>query len=421
MRILTINANDIAGGSAIAAYRLCKGLERFYNDIEIFFVVGQKGSYDQKIFSTRKRKIESYLEGIIDNITNRFGLQYFWFPFSTKALLLHANQLKPDIIYLRNIHGGYFKTSLIKKLSNLAPITWTLSDMWSFTGHCAHSFGNMAWKQMESGCPDLNIYPAIGLDTGKWLLQRKRMIYQNSNITIVTPSKWLYNLARQSPVFKTKKIIQIYNGFDLDIFTPKDKTACRVALNIPQKAKVLMFSSYNLAKRNPWKGGDDLINILEEINNMTNEKIHLLVTGNGDLYELYKFDNFIIHQFGYIKSDIFLAACYSASELLIYPTRADNLPNVLIEAISCGTPCITFDVGGCGEIIQDGIDGFVIECFDIEQFSTRVIEMLNKPNKLQVLSLNARKSAESKFTLGKMCRNYYNLFNKTVKNTQRDR
>ena len=136
---------------------------------------------------------------------------------------------------------------------------------------------------------------------------------------------------------------------------------------------------------------------------------------------MYKFDNFIIHQFGYIKSDIFLAACYSASELLIYPTRADNLPNVLIEAISCGTPCITFDVGGCGEIIQDGIDGFVIECFDIEQFSTRVIEMLNKPNKLQVLSLNARKSAESKFTLGKMCRNYYNLFNKTVKNTQRDR
>lgn len=418
MRILVINTNDIVGGSAIAAYRLCKGLESFYNSVEIYFVVGNKRSSDTNVFCTRKKAREFWIERLLNKYTNKWGLQYFWFPYSSKAISYHVKKLAPDIIYLRNIHGGYFKTSLINKLSKLAPIVWTLSDMWSFTGHCAHSFGNMAWKQMESGCPDLNIYPTIGLDTGKWLLQRKKRIYRNSNITIVTPSKWLYNLVRQSPVFKTKKIIQIYNGFDLDIFTPKDKAACRVALNIPQKAKVLMFSSQNLAKRNPWKGGDDLINILNEINNMTNEKIHLLVTGNGDLYELYKFDNLIIHQFGYIKNDIFLAACYSASDLLLYPTRADNLPNVLIEAISCGTPCITFDVGGCGEIIQDGIDGFVIECFDVEQFSTKVIEMLNKPNKLQALSLNARKSAESKFTLGKMCRNYYNLFNKTVENNQ---
>ena len=415
LRILTINAYDIIGGSAIAAYRLCKGLERFYNDVEIFFIVGQKGSYDPKVYCTRKRKIESYLEGTINNITNRFGLQYLWFPFSTKALLRHANKLKPDIIYLRNIHGGYFKTSLIKNLSTLAPIVWTLSDMWSFTGHCAHSFGNMSWKQMESGCSDLNIYPAIGLDTGKWLLQRKKRIYRNSNITIVTPSKWLYNMVKQSPVFfKTKKIIQTYNGFDLDIFTPKDKAACRVALNIPPKAKVLMFSSHNLAKKNPWKGGDDLINILNEINNMTNEKIHLLVTGNGDLYELYKFDNLIIHQFGYIKNDIFLAACYSASDLLIYPTRADNLPNVLIEAISCGTPCITFDVGGCGEIISNGIDGFVIKNFDIELFSSKIIEILEDDQIQFSLSINARQSAEKNFSLEKMCINYYNIFQKTI-------
>ena len=287
--------------------------------------------------------------------------------------------------------------------------------MWSFTGHCAHSFGNMALKQMESGCPDLNIYPAIGINTDKWLLQRKKRIYRNSNITIVTLSKWLYNLARQSPVFQLKIIIQIYSGFDLDVFIPKDKVSCRVALNIPKKSKVLMFSARYLFKSNPWKGGADLINIMKAINQKTHDKIHLLFTGEGDFKELYAFDNLVVHNIGYIQNDILMATCYSASDLLIYPTRANNLPNVLIEAISCGTPCITFDVGGCGEIIENGTDGFVINAFDIELFASKVIEVLESHDKQKDLSINARKSAENKFPLGKMCKNYHNLFQKVIK------
>ena len=167
MRILVINGYDVIGGAAIAAYRLCKGLQRFYNNVEILFAVGQKKSNDPMVFKTRKNEAEYYIEKCIDIVTNRLGLQYFWFPFSTKALLEQTNRFKPQIIYLRNIHGGYFKTSLIKDLSKNAPIVWTLSDMWSFTGHCAHTFGNMSWKYMESGCPDNNIYPAIGINTGK--------------------------------------------------------------------------------------------------------------------------------------------------------------------------------------------------------------------------------------------------------------
>jgi glycosyltransferase involved in cell wall biosynthesis len=410
LKILTINAYDIDGGSAIAAYRLCKGLERYYDDLEIHFMVGKKKSFDPKIYCTREKRIEDYIEKVIDNITNRFGFQYFCFPFSTKAILKHVYKLNPDIIYLRNIHGGYFKTSLIYKLNKFAPIVWTLSDMWSFTGHCAHSFGNMDWKQMKSGCPDLDIFPSIGLDTGKWLLKRKKRIYQKSNLTIVTPSRWLEKMARQSPVFKGKKIVQIHNGFDLDIFYPKDKVACRETLNIPKKAKVLMFSAYNVKKRNPWKGGNDLINILCNINKLVKEKIHLIVMGNGNIEELQKNRKFVVHQFGYVKNDIFLAACYSASDALLYPTRADNLPNVLIESISCGTPAITFDVGGCAEIISDGIDGFVINEFNVEKFSLKTIEILNDSEKQRAFSMNARKSAEKRFTLKKMCMNYRKVF-----------
>ena len=416
MKILVINLTDKIGGSAITTYRLCKSLEQFYDDIETFFAVGIKSTWDPKVFCTRTRGYERYIEKILDNVTNRFGFQYCWFPFSSKNILQRLQAIQPDIVYLRNIHGGYFDTSLIEKLSKQAPIVWTLSDMWSFTGHCAHSFGDMSWKNLDCGCPDKSIFPAIGRNTGKWLLRRKKKIYERSNITLVTPSKWLNSLATLSPVFHNKKIVQIYNGFDLNVFRPKNKDACRVSLDIPIDAKVLMFSARSISNQNPWKGGSDLLNILESINKKTKTSIHLLILGDGELDWLYRLKNFVIHHIGYVKNDILLATCYSAADVLLYPTRADNLPNVLLEAISCGLPCITSDIGGCGEIIDDSDNGYVLEATELELFASKANELLNSPDKRQLFSVNARKSAEKYFSLQNMCQNYHKLFCETISN-----
>jgi glycosyltransferase involved in cell wall biosynthesis len=136
--------------------------------------------------------------------------------------------------------------------------------------------------------------------------------------------------------------------------------------------------------------------------------------GDRDMEELYSFEKFVIHNIGYIKNDILMATCYAASDVLLYPTKADNLSNVLLEAISCGTPCITYDVGGCGEIIENGIDGFAIKGDDTRLFAFKVMEILESDHKQKLFSDNARKSAENKFTLEKMCNNYYDLFQKTI-------
>ena len=411
MRILIINHADVQGGSAIAAYRLSKGLQR-HHGVESYFMVGVKKTADPNVFCTRKSQNEYYIEFALDRLTNALGLQYQFFPFSTRAILKKAEELKPDLIYLRNTHGGYFKTSLISKLSRIAPVAWTLSDMWSFTGNCAHAFGDDSWKRM-GGCKDKSIYPAIGLNTGKWLLGQKRRIYRKSNISVVTPSKWLYNLAKESPAFEGKEIVQIYNGFDLDVFRPKDKTACRTVLDIPPDAKVLMFGADSLAD-NPWKGGRDLFEILRAINSKVDYKVHLLVVGDGDLKGLAHFENLVVHKVGRVQSDTLMDICYSAADIFIYPTRADNLPNALIESISCGTQCVTFDVGGCAEIIKDGVCGHVIEPFKTDVFAERTIETLMDGERLEKLSQSARRFAEENFSLEKMSANYYNYFMKVA-------
>jgi glycosyltransferase involved in cell wall biosynthesis len=408
MKVLFINTTDISGGAAIAAYRLAKGLKS-YCSTNNYFLVAEKKSQDKNVFQTTANQLQRFTERIVGKITNIFGMQYQWFPFSTNTILKATLDLKPDIISLHNTHGNYFKTSLIKELSKLAPIVWTLHDMWSFTGNPAHTFGDESWKFMESPKNYKHIPPSIGINTGKLLLRQKKDIYRDSDITIVTPSRWLYNLVIQSPVFNGKKLLHIPHGIDLSIFKPSDKKTCRINLNIPEDANVLMFIAECL-QNNPYKGGKEFFEILHSINSKVNHKIHLIFLGKGEFKKNKGLKNLIIHKMGYVQKEDLISLCLSTADVFINPAKADNLPNVLIESISCGTPCVTFNVGGCGEIIKNGISGILIEPFNIERFADSVLNILEEKRTLASLSESARVHAEENYSLRKMALNYFELF-----------
>jgi glycosyltransferase involved in cell wall biosynthesis len=415
MKILFINLKDIEGGAALAAYRLSKGLETYYHT-ENYFVVKEKRSGNDNIFAAIDKQSESlekmmiFTEFMVDRLFNKFGFQYYYLPFSPGFILKKARELKPDIISLHIIHGGYFKTSHIKKLSKIAPIVWTLHDMWSFAGSAAHTFGDESWKQLKSSKEEKKIYPHIGVNRGKQLLKRKRRIYKKSNLHIVVPSHWLYNLVKQSPVFENKPIYRITHGVDLESFKPMDKDSCREALGIPKNAKVLMFSSSDDLARSPWKGGQLLLDILTAINSRVDDRIETLVLGKGRLSGLEHLNQLNIRQMGYINNEGLISLLLSAADLFIYPTRADSLGLVLVESIACGTPCITFDIGGCRDVIENDISGYKIEPFDTEAFAVKTVELLNDLEKRDKLSAAARKFAQDHFDLKDMAAAYYRLF-----------
>ncbi|MCP4217341.1 MAG: glycosyltransferase [bacterium] len=419
MRILFINTYDVEGGAAIAAYRLHKALERLYGT-ENFFLVGHKASSDPNIFHTRRHKSEAlkktkeYIEFITDKVFNKLGLQYRCLPFSGRFILKKAKELNPDVISLHNIHGGYFKTSLLKKLSKIAPIVWTLHDMWAFTANGAHTFGDESWKTLQSGKDEKFIYPSIGFNTGNWLLRQKKKIYAKSHIHPVAPSQWLYDLAKQSPVFEGKDISRIHHGIDTGIFSTRGKEACREALGLKKDARVFMFSSAHDLTHGVWKGGQLLVDILTEINGEArtqkgNGPIDIIVLGRGRLEAIAHLDNLRVHQMGYVKSEQFLSLLLSAADLFIYPTRADSLGLVLIEAIACGTPCITFDIGGCGDVIADGISGYRVPPFDTKLFAQKTMQLLNDNEKLNAVAEKGRKRALELFHVDTMAQKYHEI------------
>ncbi|HVU55842.1 MAG TPA: glycosyltransferase [Puia sp.] len=413
MRILFINTTDIRGGAAVVVQRLRKGLHRDF-DIEDRLVVKIKDSDDENTHRVLSSTWQVYAEKVIDKLTKTAGLLYQSFPFSSRRILEEVRDFRPDIIHLHNTHGSYFPTPLIRTLSRHAPLVWTLHDMWSFTGNSAHTFGNMSWKHMRNDHALTKISPTIGINTGAWLLRQKRSVYKDARLTVVCPSGWLQELALQSPVFEGKQVLRIYNGVDTTLFTPQDKTAARRKLGLDPHRKTVMFSARFLGSVNIWKGGADLEGILRHIDRLAGEKINFLALGEGRLDDPTPFHNLEVHYKNYVHGEENMRDCYNASDLFIYPTRADNLPNSLVESIACGTPAVTFDIGGNKEIIGHDRNGIILPPFDLEAFATNTLALLYDDNRRAAFSQYGRELACRKFDMYAMARQYFDLYKSIV-------
>lgn len=408
MKVLFINISDIRGGSALAAYRLSKELEGKFCTKNLF-VVRKKTSNDIKVIQSRKNVFEEKIEWIINIFFNFLGLQYKFLPFSPKRILKIAKQFQPDIINLHNIIGGYFNIKDLIKLNSIAPLVWTLHDMWAFTGNAAHTFGDNSWKFLKTGRGENKIYPQIFLPTGRLLLKEKEKIYAKVKMKIITPSEWLYDLASQSPVFEHKEIYMIHHGVDLNLFKPNDCSDLHHKLSIPKNSKVILFSAEKI-NRNSFKGGKELADILSLLDDKAEGEIYLITLGFNKWMTSNVFRKLKIKNLGYITDEIELAKIYSFADIFIYPTKADSFGLVLLESIACGTPCISFKVGGCTDIIKNDISGYLISEFNTFLFVSKIIELLRNEKKLKYLSISARKYAEENFSIELMAQRYYEVF-----------
>lgn len=412
MRVLFINTFEKRGGAAIVAGRLQYVLEAQHH-AECFSCVAYKSTDNPRTLPTRG-KTGALVEKVIDRVFNKVGLQYQFFPFSSASIRAEVRALKPDVISLHNTHGGYFETSLLRDISKTAPVVWTLHDMWSISGNAAHTFSDESWKSLQNPAHLTHIYPAIGINTGAWLLRQKKKIYHDAALTVVTPSRWLQSLARQSPVFEGKEVLQINNGVDTQLFGGSGKNEGRQLLGIPPEAKVIMFSA-DFLLGNPWKGGDDLLQVLTKINDLSKDKVHLIMAGDGEIHWADHLDKFIVHKTGYIRDMRTMAQYLAASDIFLYPTRADNLPNVLVEAIAAGTPCVTVAVGGCPEIIRDGENGRVLVPGDLAGMAQAAVALLRDDTTHAVFSTNCRAVAQAEFSLQGMGQQYIDLFHRVAK------
>jgi glycosyltransferase involved in cell wall biosynthesis len=348
-----------------------------------------------------------YYSRIINRLKNRpENLEVFSFPVKYYKTPLSGFGFSPDILHLHWIEEWIDYPSFFSSIPDNLPIIWTLHDMNPFTGGCHFSLGCRNYLKDCNNCPQLS---ETNKHEAKKNLLLKKKLFQDKNIYIVTPSKWLGDCAGESYLFNKFPVHVIPYGLDTDIFIPLDKDTVRVKHKLPTDDFLILFVAGNMD--NPRKGWIYLKKALELISS----KYKVTVVSVGSLSnddELSGINHFNI---GIIEETSELNEIYSACDVIVIPSLEDNLPNTILEAISSGTPAIGFNTGGIPDIIIHEYNGLLAISEDPEDLTKKIEILLADPLLLKAMSINARESAIKKFDNKVQLKNYLELYERVLK------
>lgn len=323
---------------------------------------------------------------------------------ATKKMIRQIKSIDPDVIQLHNIHGYYLNLKILFKYLKECnkKVVWTFHDCWAFTGHCTH-FICPKCDKWKSGCKGKCIrrkdYPSsiFRSNAEKNYKLKKELFLGIDNLTIVTPSKWLEQLVRQS-FFKNFNVEVINNGIDLNIFKPTYTVDIREKYNIPVNKKIILGVAAVWSRT---KGLEDFIKLSEYLEK---EYVILLVGLNKKQIRQLPSNIIGIERTENVEE---LANLYTQADCFVNPTWEDNFPTTNLESLACGTPVITFNIGGSPESINETC-GLVVEKGNIED----LINAINGFNREQYVGCLKQSKNYDK---GKQYKKYIELYKKVIK------
>jgi glycosyltransferase involved in cell wall biosynthesis len=303
-----------------------------------------------------------------------------------------------DIIGLYWI-GEFLSPEIISKIEK--PIVWRLSDIWPFSGGC--HYPGMCTNYI-TGCGNCHYFkkPSDN-DYSHKLNKKKKDLWKSLDITIAAPSKWIAELASKSNIFINRNIEIIKTGVDENHFKPNNKSVLRKIFNISNEKTFMLFGADTASDER--KGIKYLIQALEYFKPAERKNIVLGIFGGNYDKSL---DNigFDVHYFGYV-TETFLPIVYNLSDVFIAPSIEENLPNTVIEAMSCGIPSVSFEVGGMSDLIQHRINGCMAYPRDAKSLYENIQYSLKNS---ESLGLEARKTILESFTQRNQANQYIKLY-----------
>ncbi len=294
--------------------------------------------------------------------TRIWGKQAYASVYATKKLAEYIKKETPDIVHLHNLHSNYINLKILLSclIEKQIPIVLTLHDCWFFTGKCCHFVGCNCekWKIECNQCPqNKSDVKSMFFDNTTRVFKDKKELFQDvQHLTIVGCSEWIRDLARQSPMFQGKRFECIHNGVDIQMFSPKNEEEVRNKYNLQEHFVILGMANKWMDSRNT--------KILSMILNNMDENDRLVLVGcrDGQKELLRNNEKVLMLDFIYDRNE--MAELYSMSNVFINLTFEDTLPTVNMEATCCGTPVITYDSGGCAELVKHNETGYIISPLD---------------------------------------------------------
>lgn len=424
MKILHINKTDAGGGAAVASLRIHRAL--LHQGVDSMLLVQNKKRNEPQcdaVASGWKHQLESQYHFIAERL--------FFLPYEKEASLRfafspansgidisgHPMVREADILHLHWINQGFLSHQNLQKLFTLGkPIVWTLHDMWPFTGGCHYSGSCLEYNEHCGYCPFLK-KPSRN-DLSSKLFTQKKKLYSGVALHPVACSKWLRSLSAESTLFKNRQIISIPNPIDTEFYAPMNQLECRKALNLPVDKKLVLFGAANIMDvRKGFRYLLEALQIIKDNFPMLSEKMELVVFGKlkDSISQQIPFK---IHTLNFISNPHTLVQVYNAADVFILPSLQDNLPNTVMESMSCGTPVVGFRIGGVPEMVQHEQTGFLAEAKNSLSLATGLYQTLCLGD-LSQMGTYARQRALELYSQETVALQYQTLYQQILAHTPR--
>lgn len=384
--------------SSSAPYRLNDALARNISGLESVLLLRRKKEIKgiEIKRSAPRRTADALRRHAADAVKSLFPDRRKDLPFSLNVFGMGfdlSQMEQADLIHLHWIGGRTLDFSRLGRIRR--PLVHTLHDLFACTAGCHCPLECTGFHEGCRGkCPQLGT-PRLFPGLPAWLFDRKKKAFGSiRSLTLVTPSRWLRQQVEKSCMFPGRRIVQIYNPVDTEIFHPaEDRQAKRKQMGINPEAFVIACGATGLF--NPVKGGRFIPLILDELHRRGHRNIHLILFGSQE-----KSPNFpyACTSMGFITDARELAALYSTADIFLNPSLQDVLPNVALESISCKTPSVTFRTGGIPEVVLDGLTGLIADQGDVRAMANHCERLMLDRKLLHSLAEEGRKHAERVFS-----------------------
>ena len=327
---------------------------------------------------------------------------------------------------LLNLHWLGDSTLSIEEIGRLPfPVLWTLHDQWPFSGAEHYSplptsgedlaelerftsaYGSLTTPDLERAC-DLN----------RWTWQRKQRSWR-APMSLICPSQWMADCVQRSALMRGWPCHVIPNPLNLEQWSPVEPGLARRLLDLPPDAPLVLFGAMG-GTADPRKGSDLLGQALVSLAKRSegHSRQPQLVIFGQEQPALQNSFGLPVHCLGHLYDSVSLRLAYSAADVMVVPSRLDNLPNTATEAMACGTPVVAFRTGGLPEIVNDGVNGWLADAFEPEHLAECIAAVVFHPENQRAMAQQARQQAEDRWHPKRIAALYASAYDETLEHSQ---
>lgn len=311
---------------------------------------------------------------------------------------------QPDIVQLHWIGGNSFRLSSLAGIDK--PVVWRLSDQWPLCG-VQHLEPNGAAYVIPPAKSRLALDPST--DISERVRRKKSKIYsQLDELVLVCPSRWLAGEAKRSVLLGDRRVELIPTSCDTEMFSPRDRAACRSVLGLPATGFILLVGATTMETH--WKGADLFLDGVSRFCAATpHQSVHIVTFGKSALEAARLADVAEITHFGPVADRRLMSILYNAADVFCAPSRMENLANTVLESLACGTPVIAFAIGGMPDMIDHEVNGYIAAPFDTADYANGIGWMLAQRNAPDLRD-SCRQKITSQFSLDQEIGGYLRLY-----------